>query len=404
MSELAQEIAGYPPDVRAAQVYANQPDTQLNTWSDNPSGNQEHYGSAYLFMAYLFQRFGPELTQAIVAHPANGTRGISAALAEAGYDLTFDDVFADWVIANYVDEPDALGRSNVYGYSQLNAPRPRLDMTHQSFPVPTRVTDVRNYGVDYIALRGGDALTLHFAGETESRLADLSPYSGDFMWWSNRSDDSNSRLTRRFDFSGLSPGDAIEMSVAMWYDIEVDYDYGYVVVSVDGEKWEILPGQRTTTANPSGNSFGHAYTGQSGDGRAEWVTERFDLSAYAGQELLIRFEYVTDDAVNYPGWFIDDIAIPAIGYFTDFESLPQEWEAEGWHWTDNRLPQRWLLQLMLLNGGRLVEVQSIPVGEDGRATVEIDGLARNVEAILTVSGRTPFTTEPATYEYWVEER
>ncbi|MEZ4634004.1 MAG: immune inhibitor A [Caldilineaceae bacterium] len=101
------------------------------------------------------------------------------------------------------------------------------------------------------------------------------------MWWSNRADDSNSRLTRQFDLTAVQPGDSIEMEIAMWFNIETDYDYGYVVVSSDGEKWTILPGQQTTTDNPSGNSFGDAYTDVSrGSGGAPvWITERFDLSA-----------------------------------------------------------------------------------------------------------------------------
>ena len=61
------------------------------------------------------------------------------------------------------------------------------------------------------------------------------------------------------------------------------------------------PASARPTENPSGNSFGSAYTGSSdddGDGEPDWVTERFDLSVYAGEEIWLRFEYVTDDAVN----------------------------------------------------------------------------------------------------------
>ncbi|MCB9160169.1 MAG: immune inhibitor A [Caldilineaceae bacterium] len=68
------------------------------------------------------------------------------------------------------------------------------------------------------------------------------------------------------------------------------------------------------------------------------VVEQFDLSAYAGEQVQVRFEYVTDDAVTKSGWFIDDIAIPAIDYATDFEQGADGWESEGWLLTDNRLP------------------------------------------------------------------
>ncbi|MBT8144509.1 MAG: tandem-95 repeat protein, partial [Gammaproteobacteria bacterium] len=54
----------------------------------------------------------------------------------------------------------------------------------------------------------------------------------------------------------------------------------------------------------------------------EWITDRFDLSAYAGQEIIIRFTYFTDPAVAFRGWFIDDIEVQAGGdtiYASDFE-------------------------------------------------------------------------------------
>ncbi|MBX2998092.1 MAG: immune inhibitor A [Caldilineaceae bacterium] len=406
LSELAQEIAGYPPDTGFASIFVRTPDTQLNTWSEISGGNAAHYGSSYLFMAYLLQRFGEDVTKAIVAHPANGIRGIEQALQETGHDLTFNEVFADWLVANYIDDPGAFDGAGIYGYGQLDVPQIVLDEVHTRFPVNTRRTNVRNYGADYIGLRGSGDITLHFQGMTETKLADVIPYSGDFMWWSNRADDSNTRLTRLFDFTAIEPGDPIEMEVAMWYQIEVDYDYGYVVVSRDGEKWDILPGQQTTEENPSGNSFGHAYTGSSTiNSRAPvWITETFDLSDYAGEEIFVRFEYVTDDAVNAPGWFVDDISIPAIDYAADFEDGADGWEGEGWLLTDNRLSQGWLLQILSLRRGNLVEVLQLPVNEDGAATVDIDGLGGNSEAILIVSAITPFTTEAADYEYQIERR
>ena len=67
-------------------------------------------GAAYLFMAYFLQRFGEEMTRAVVSQPDNGTQGFDSALRKAGLDLTFEDVFADWTIANYVSDFDALAK------------------------------------------------------------------------------------------------------------------------------------------------------------------------------------------------------------------------------------------------------------------------------------------------------
>ena len=403
LSELAKDIAGYPPDMGVGVMYANTPDTQLNTWSDSPAGNGEHYDSAYLFMAYFLQRFGEALTRAMVAQAANGIAGFTITLQEAGLDITFEDLFADWVIANYVNDYDALGTEGIYGYQKLRLQKPVAERSYDRYPVETHQTSVHNFGVDYIILQGGGDVVIDFQGDTITRFANVVPYSGAFAWWSNRADDSDARLTRLFDFSDVRSGDELTMDVRMWYDIEDDYDYGYVLASRDGCKWDVLPGQRTTAQNPSGNSFGHAYTAESTTAidstTPQWLLESFDLRAYAGQEVWVRFEYVTDDAVNYPGWFIDDVSIPAIGYWADFEAGADGWESEGWLLTDNWLSQKWLVQALAFHDGELVSVERVTVGEDGTAHIEVNGLGQGNEAVLVISGLTPVTTEEALYEY-----
>lgn len=410
LSEFAQEIVGYPPDTVFARTFANTPDTQLNTWNESTANNAEHYGNAYLFMAYFAQRFGRDVTRQLVAQPANGIQGISDTLAQAGLTDTADSVFADWVVANYADDPNALGLDGVYGYREFEQIAPRLDEDFDSFPVATQQSTVHNYAADYILLSGSGDVTVNFQGDTTTRLTGTEPYSGQRAWWGNRGDDSDTRLTRTFDLTELAPGDVVEMEVTMWWNIEIDYDYGYVLVSRDGEKWDILPGPSTTTSNPSGNSFGHAYTGisvdpadeQSNANTSEWVVETFDLSDYAGEEIQVRFEYVTDDAVNSSGWLIDDIRIPAIGYETDFESGVDGWESEGWLLTDNRLPQGWILQVLTLQDNILTGVEQVDLAEDGTTLFNITGLGNGTTAVLAVSATAPVTTEPAPYSYSIE--
>ena len=408
MSELAQEIAGYPPDLGFARVYVAQPDTQLNTWSVDAGSNGGHYGAAYLFMAYFLQRFGEDLTRAVVSQPANGVQGFTDALRQAELGLAFEDVYADWVIANYVNDAAALGEQGLYGYRQLIVPEPALAESFRRYPQTLQNGSVRNFGVDYVALYGSGDLSIDFQGTTGTRFADAGPYSGSHIWWSNRADDSDVRLTRAFDFSRVRTDEELTMRVQMWFDIEDDYDYGYVLVSRDGRKWDILPGQRTTIENPSGNSFGHAYTGKSAatsDAQTpDWVQESFDLRSYAGEEVLVRFEYVTDDAVNAPGWLIDDITIPAIDYAVDFEDGNDDWQSEGWLLTDNRLVQQWLVQIMLFDDGELVRVERAPVGIDGSVRIDVDNRSRGSDLVLAISGLTPGTTEEAPYEYRIEQR
>lgn len=394
LSEYAQEVTGYGADTVFANSFIRKPDTQLTTWHIDSSSNAEHYGGSYMFVNYLTQRFGQETTQAVVAQAANGTQGITDALQASGHDLMFDALFADWVIANYVEDPNALGLNGIYGYRDLDLPTPPAERPIFTANVPYAAT-VSNYATDYIVLPAGDEITFQFQGQKQTRLANTEPHSGSHAWWSHRGDDSNSRLTRKFDLSALPATSAataptIEMDVAMWWNIEVDYDYGYVLASRDGQKWDQLEGQQMTRENPSGNSFGIGYTGRSDD----WVIERFDLSPYGGGEVWIRFEYVTDDAVNASGWLIDDVRIPAIDYATDFEENLNGWESEGWLLTDNLLSQHWLLQLMYFDDDELSAVVQIPVNADGVAQFDLQSAQRIIAAI---SALTPVSTESASY-------
>lgn len=401
LSEFAQEIAGFGADTGFVGSFMNQPDTQLNAWSTEPVGNAAQYGASYLFIHYLHQRYGADLLRRLVAEPANDIEGVQLALDAQGAGVEFDALFADWIIANYANQPDALGQPEVYGYRALDFARPVTAHGINRYPAgPIRDT-VRNYAAHYLRLGGNGDLTVRFAGQAETRLAEMPLAGGHYVWWSNMGDSSNSRLTRQVDLRGLTPGAPVTMEAAMWWDIEENYDYGYVVASRDGRKWTILPGLRTTLENPAGNSFGAAFTGKSDADRAglpSWVQEQFDLSEFAGEEIWLRFEYITDDAINGAGWFIGDVRIPAIGYVRDFTHGPGDWESEGWLLTDNRLPQRWLLQVMTFDGDALVEVQRPVVDELGNAEFTIDGLGDGRRAVLAISALAPVTTQPAAYE------
>jgi hypothetical protein len=50
------------------------------------------------------------------------------------------------------------------------------------------------------------------------------------------------------------------------------------------------------------------------------VKETIDLTSFAGQRVLLRFEYVTDGGLNTSGWAIDDVAVPELGWLDDAES------------------------------------------------------------------------------------
>jgi len=176
-----------------------------------------------------------------------------------------------------------------------------------------------------------------------------------------------------------------------WYDLETDYDYTYLEASSDGETWEILTTPSGTDENPTGGSHGWAYNGQTNG----WVTEEVDLSEFAGQKVQIRFEYVTDAALNGEGFLLDDVQVDALNYQSDFETDDGEWIPSGFVRVENVLPQTYRLSLILK--GDTTTVTQIPLDADQTAEIPLS-LSSGDEAVLVVTGTTRFTTRPAAYQ------
>ncbi|MCS7261093.1 MAG: immune inhibitor A, partial [Anaerolineae bacterium] len=391
LSNLAVELNGYETS-DITHAFSQRPDTQLNTWAEAPQDTFPHYAASYLFMSYFRERFGEAIMRAVVAEPENGIAGFNAVLARARQPYRFTDIFADWVIANYLDDP-AAGHGK-WGYHRLNPQPVKTEAEYSAYPVEIS-GQVGQYATDYFTFAGQGDLTIEFEGAPYVKIAPNEPHSGLFQWWSNRGDDSDMTLTRSFDLSHVSEA---TLEFWLWYDIEAGWDFAYVQVSEDGgQTWTILPGRYTSAENPSGNSFGAAWTGISGGGETpEWVHEQVDLTPYVGRQIQVRFEYITDDAVNRVGLMLDDIAIPQIGYLDDVETGDGGWVAHGFVRVDNILPQRYLVQV--IQKGDTVQVQRMPLDKANRGRLTLCGMGETFyEAVLAISGVTPFTTEPAPY-------
>jgi len=270
--------------------------------------------------------------------------------------------------------------------------------------------EVHQYAADYIELEPGTHdLRLDFTGVATTTLVPNQAHSGRYQWWSNHGDNSDMTLTRSFDLSGLQEA---TLDVWLWYDIEDGWDYAYIEVSTDGgATWTILPGGYTTTENPSGNSYGAGYTGLSSPGGdssagAEWIQETLDLSPFAGKEILIRFEYLTDEAVNHAGLCVDDIRVPELGYSYDGEAGDDGWISQGFMRMDNTLPQHFIVQLIRLaeplpssaQGEVIIERLSLPDGHSGTWTIrDFDQSVSKV--VLVISAVTRGSHQPASYHY-----
>jgi hypothetical protein len=279
------------------------------------------------------------------------------------------------------------GRYTYHNYP--NAPRTSATEALYDCPQPPSDRPVHQYGIDYISILCPGEYTLEFTGSTKVDILPSDVHSGEYAFWSNKGDESDMTLTRSFDLSAVSG--PVTLSFHTWYDIEEDWDYVYLEASTDGKTWEILNTPSGTDYNPSGNSYGWGYTGQTNG----WVEETVDISKYAGAEVQLRFEYITDAAVNGEGMLIDDISIEAIDYFTDFESDAGGWQAQGFVRVQNALPQTF--RLALITEGNTTTVEMIELSEDQTAQIPIS-IGGDVESVtLVITGTTRFTRELASY-------
>jgi len=141
--------------------------------------------------------------------------------------------------------------------------------------------------------------------EVELDLGD--PYDGDTFFYSGSGDNLDSFMHQEITL----PAGAM-LSAQARYQIELDWDYAYVVVSTDGgATWTTVETNLSTTTDPNTQNFGYGITGSSG---GNWVVLNADLSAWGGQTVLVGFRYWTDGAVVEPGFQVDAIDIGGTRY------------------------------------------------------------------------------------------
>jgi hypothetical protein len=208
------------------------------------------------------------------------------------------------------------------------------------------------------------------------------------LWWSNRGDTLDSRLTRRLDLHGVVEA---TLHFQAWYDLEDQFDYVYLSASRDGgATWQVLPGRRAADDSATGNHYGAGWTASSGSG---WIDEEVDLNAYAGGDVLLRFEYVTDQSYNGQGFAFRNVRLPQAG-IDEPGAVDGPWNAEGWVRVDAPVPEQWNLRLVRWTP-RGILVDPVPVNADGTATFELDATA--VRSTLVVAPTAPRTLLPGTY-------
>ena len=148
-------------------------------------------------------------------------------------------------------------------------------------------------------------------------LAD--PYEGSNFYYSGSGDNVDNFMYKSFNLAAGS-----SLSAKVNFDIELDWDYAYLIVSTDGgATWTSVHTNLSTNTSPNGQNFGEGITGWTG---GNWVDLTADLSAFTGN-VLLGFRYWTDGAVAPPGFMVD--AINITGYPTDGAETDTGWTFDG---------------------------------------------------------------------------
>jgi hypothetical protein len=378
------------------------------------NGELADYGSSVLWQDYLWENAGgKKLTTALADRVAPGYENNKFAETDAkftdpgdafiwnqihdqknGMDGVADQVggmdkvkalFHNWTLANLLDGKATQARWNYRNLvlNGIDSANMTVDqgLAYYSSNVngnvpPTRKNVRRNtstepWGAYYRTYGGSEpGFTMTFTGEKQTGIA---PPTGQYEWYSGQGNMLERTVERTI--AGVQPGD--ELTFKTWFNIEQDWDYGWVEGSTDGVTWTKLTqlsALPSATANINGSTKWESPGALTGTSNG-WQDARFSMGALTGS-VHLRFRYSTDEGYNEQGWYVDDVKL---GAFTDNVDSVNGWvtdAADGWLFTTGQQDNDWTVDAYVpFAKGGAKGYQVIPVvdvaglGTDGKVYV-----------------------------------
>lgn len=360
LSEYAEFLIGYRTDENHSRTqWQTWPENSLVLWGDqdnDQAGGVEtlaDYQLAYLFTMYTAGRLGGDTfaitsTATLNRETGVGIVGYNNWIQNIDPTLNFRDLFndfrtemlyggysrdaqpiSDWnsgFMGSYVSPLESAGGPATEDF-YLGLLRDSLGSQGYSTP------GAPPYGSDYLQIFYSPAITASqtvlFDGDesaigtawAETPIADATgsasnttAATGD-VWYSGHTDlEDNFAVFGPFTIAGGNT-----LAFDQFYNIEETWDYGFVQVTTDttgltGWTSLELPGVISTTDTSAHPIIVDNVPGFSGNLEA-WEHQSYDLSAYAGQNILVAFRYATDwggggNTTDYPsGWAIDNLTV-----------------------------------------------------------------------------------------------
>ncbi len=334
MSTFSEFLGGYGSNEGSVNFYLDHPENSLVNWDEHRSAATgpetiADYGQVYLFTLYMYDKYGQEFIRDLATDEKHGIESVDHMLKEYGAKEDFTTLYQHFITALAIDD----GSGSKYDFDSIDL---------RDLPVDSKGTK-RGKTVDYekaleyekegVPAWGGDFKELDFKGKVDTinfdgvdflpvkwQSVDDPKGSGNKVLWANEGDELDSAIVLEAD---LSKVDKATLSFDNFIDIEEAWDYAMVQVSEDnGKTWTSLENENTRSdvdgqGYPKIKDNVPGFTGHYED----WKKETFDLSQYAGKDILISFRYLTDWGYNDSGWFINNIEIPEIGFKQDGSNL-----------------------------------------------------------------------------------
>lgn len=306
------------------------PSNSLNLWGDQGGGDILcDYGAAFTFVEWLNDTYGRDFITRLHRLNKNGFSGLNADLAAEGASEDAIDTVHHWLASmaldGVLDDGAALTGAPARLFkvraldARINWDTPKAYANNPEGPQVNEGAPPN--GADFVRLRApngnylsaDDVDSIEFEGvKTLPALpltwtADLTPpeHLSDPALYSGKGDNLDNAAVRAVAVPTTNPTLTFENR----YSMEEDYDYGYVQVSTDdGETWTTLSNNHTDARGRLNGNSG-CERGTQATCAPKWVDESFNLTQYAGRDILLSFRYITDGAVVEDGWWIDDVKV-----------------------------------------------------------------------------------------------
>jgi hypothetical protein len=215
-------------------------------------------------------------------------------------------VLHDFQSMTLLDRIVGNGFGIVLGTPRNRVTSPSLNSTvNLANPQSNNTPGAAPNGADYVllqkangqALRGIDLRSLKFKAAKTLPPIPLAWTVVNGALFSGNANNTDAAMV----FPASVPAASPTLTFDAQYGAELGFDYGYVGVSTDGgASYTVIPGDKTVDA-PLGPGLNGTTNG--------FEPHTYDLSAYAGQNVLISIRYVSDGGVNEGGLLVDNIKV-----------------------------------------------------------------------------------------------